>query len=78
VELSAHLGHADPAITASVYAGEFEKASRSDARRDRIEGMMGTALGSFVETNGGSSGQSASTPEPPDVALLAAKRSVQQ
>jgi len=40
VELSAHLGHRDPSITASVYAHEWEKASRSDARRARIEVML--------------------------------------
>jgi integrase len=40
VELSAHLGHRDPSVTASVYAHEWEKASRSDARRSRIEAML--------------------------------------
>jgi integrase len=47
VELSAHLGHCDPSITASTYAHEWEKASRSDARRARIEAML---LGSGMET----------------------------
>jgi len=40
VELSPHLGHRDPSVTASVYAHEWEKASRSDARRARIEAML--------------------------------------
>lgn len=44
VELSAHLGHRDPSITASTYSHEFEKASRSDARRARLDGMFGRAL----------------------------------
>jgi integrase len=43
VELSAHLGHRDPSVTASVYAQEFEKATRSDARRTRIESMYAPA-----------------------------------
>jgi integrase len=40
VELSAHLGHRDPAVTASVYSHEFEKAARSDERRARLDGMF--------------------------------------
>jgi hypothetical protein len=44
VELSAHLGHRDPAITASTYSHEFKKAARSEARRARIDGMFGDAL----------------------------------
>ena len=45
VELSAHLGHRDPSITASTYSHEFEKAARSDARRARLDGMFGSTLG---------------------------------
>jgi integrase len=44
VELSSHLGHASPAITASTYSHEFERAARSDERRARIESMYGDAL----------------------------------
>lgn len=44
VELSAHLGHRDPAITASTYSHEFEKAARSDQRRARLDGMFGSSL----------------------------------
>lgn len=44
VELSSHLGHRDPAVTASVYSHEFEKASRSDERRARLDGMFGKSL----------------------------------
>jgi integrase len=53
VELSAHLGHGTPAVTASVYAVEFERASRSDERRSRIESMFGDALETPAETNEG-------------------------
>lgn len=52
VELSAHLGHRDPSVTASVYA----QASRSDARRSRIEAMLSgsgmEALALLQEQNG--------------------------
>jgi len=44
VELSAHLGHRDPSITASTYSHEFEKAARSDARRARLDAMFGGSL----------------------------------
>ena len=42
VELSAHMGHRDPAVTARVYSHEFERARRSDARRDRLDGIFGS------------------------------------
>lgn len=51
-ELSAHLGHRDPAITASVYTHEFEKAARSDQRRARLDGMFGSILAAPVGSNG--------------------------
>ncbi|HET7445820.1 MAG TPA: tyrosine-type recombinase/integrase [Solirubrobacterales bacterium] len=41
VELSRHLGHSNPAITASVYAGEFEAAARAEERRNLIGSMFG-------------------------------------
>ena len=44
VEVSAHMGHATPQITASTYSHEFEKAARSDARRARLDGIFGSAL----------------------------------
>ncbi|MEZ5076967.1 MAG: site-specific integrase [Solirubrobacterales bacterium] len=40
VELSRHLGHSNPAITASVYAGEFEAAARAEERRKLIGSMF--------------------------------------
>jgi integrase len=55
VELSSHLGHSSPAITASTYSHDFERAARSDERRKRIEGMFGSALETSVETEDGSS-----------------------
>lgn len=44
VELSARLGHRDPAVTASVYSHEFEAASRSDERRRRLDDLYGSAM----------------------------------
>jgi integrase len=44
VELSAHLGHRDPAVTMNTYSHEFEKAARSDARRSRLDGIFARAL----------------------------------
>jgi integrase len=41
VELSARLGHRDPAITASTYSHEFEAASRSPQRRARLDAIYG-------------------------------------
>lgn len=62
VELSAHLGHRDPAITASVYAHEFERASRSDERRARLDAMFGSSVVAPVVARDGSKGQEASRP----------------
>jgi integrase len=74
VELSAILGHRDPSITARVYAQEFEKASRSDARRERIEGMFGPALGSVMEATGHRGPLQPATDDGGNVALIAATR----
>lgn len=41
VELSARLGHRDPAITAAIYSHDFEAAARSDQRRARLDAMYG-------------------------------------
>jgi integrase len=41
VSLSAHLGHGSPAITASCYSHEFERAQRGDERRKRLDAMFG-------------------------------------
>ncbi len=45
VELSARLGHRDPAVTASVYAHEFEAAARSAQRRTRLDAIYGGDTG---------------------------------
>jgi integrase len=55
VELSARLGHRDPAITAAVYSHEFEAAARSDQRRSRLDALYGADDGSVMaaaEVNG--------------------------
>ncbi len=52
VELSAHLGHANPQITAQVYSHEFEKAARSDARRARLDSIFGSAMEAIGRSNG--------------------------
>lgn len=59
VELSAHLGHRDPAITASVYAHEFERANRSDERRARLDAMFGSGVVAPVVARDGCSPQDA-------------------
>ena len=41
VQLSAHLGHRSPAITASTYSHEFERHARTDERRARLDAMFG-------------------------------------
>lgn len=81
VELSSHLGHASPAITASTYSHEFERAARSDERRQRIEGLFGGALETSVETEDRSSGQEtadADLGKPASVHEIAARRSSRQ
>lgn len=81
VELSSHLGHASPAITASTYSHEFERAARSDERRARIEGLFGGALETSVETEDGSNGQEmadADLGKPASVHQIAARRSSRQ
>ena len=44
VELSARLGHGNPAITASVYSHEFEVARRSHERRARLDAIYGSTV----------------------------------
>lgn len=71
VELSAHLGHRDPAITMSIYSHEFEKAARSDARRTRLDSIFGSAL---VAPDHSGANQDATVADA-NVADLQAKRS---
>jgi hypothetical protein len=45
VEVQRQAGHANPAITLRLYGGEFEKAKRRDALRDKIAGSgLGAVL----------------------------------
>lgn len=74
VELSQRLGHRDPAITASVYSHEFEAASRSDARRARLD----TIYGSILETAEVKQGQQTAKGATAEVADLQGKRDTSQ
>lgn len=69
-ELSARLGHRDPAVTASVYTHEFERAARSDARRARLDALYG----STVAASERSGAQDGDLPAGGEVADLQAKR----
>ncbi len=44
VQLSARLGHRDPAVTARIYAHPIEGAGTSDARAAKLEAIYGEAL----------------------------------
>jgi integrase len=70
VELSAHLGHRDPAVTMNTYSHEFEKAARSEARRTRLDGIFGSALVA-ADRNGSTQSEAAAAT---NVADLQAKR----
>lgn len=70
VELSAHLGHADPAITLRVYSHEFATAAHSEARRARLDAIFGSSV---VAADGNRAPQTA-TPEPTNIASMQAKR----
>jgi len=59
VELSAHLGHRDPSVTAAVYSHEFESAARSPERRARLDAMFGTTLAAADGSEGRQTGPSA-------------------
>lgn len=74
VELSARLGHRDPAITASVYSHEFEKAARSDRRRARLDSIYGADDGSTVAAADRSDGQQTPTEHPANLADMQAER----
>lgn len=74
VELSAHLGHRDPAVTASVYSHEFEKSARSDQRRARLDGMFAGSMAALGAASGDASPTTAARPATAQVAALQAKR----
>ena len=70
VELSARLGHGNPAITASVYSHEFEVARRSGERTARLDAIYG----STVAAQGRSEAQPVEAPTSAEVADLQARR----
>jgi len=74
VELSRTLGHRDPAITASTYSHEFERATRSDERRARLDSMFGSKLA----TPDRSAARQTDMAEAGNVADLQAKRAAPQ
>lgn len=73
-ELSARLGHASPAITASVYAHDFEAVARGAERRARLDVMYGSA----VAATDRSPAQRETPPVGAEVADLQARRDAAQ
>lgn len=71
VTVSRQLGHADPAITLRVYAGEFDRARHAEGIRAALE----SAYGSIVEARVGSERYAAARPAVREVSDLQAKRS---
>jgi integrase len=51
VELSKHLGHADPSITMKRYSHEFEKAERGEALREGLGNLYGPSLAAALATD---------------------------
>ena len=78
VELSARLGHRDPAITAAVYSHDFEAAARSDQRRARLDALYGADDGSLMAASEGSGTQPGLTAKNAEVADLQAIREQRQ
>ena len=81
VELSKRLGHADPSITASVYAHDFEAAARSDQRRARLDsiyGFLGFDVAAEVAATEVNEGQETAIQESDNLVDLQAKRSAGQ
>jgi len=74
VELSAHLGHRSPAITASVYSHEFERHARTDERRARLDGMYGGGMAAPMAASQRSGAQQTAATVPGEVVDLQAKR----
>lgn len=78
VELSARLGHRDPAVTASVYSHEFEAAARSDQRRARLDAMYGADVSADVPAAGVSEAQQSDPAGGAEVRSLSEIRDVAQ
>lgn len=74
VELSAHLGHRSPAITASVYSHEFERHARTNERRARLDAMFGAGVAAPVAASGRSRARQTTAASPGDIADLQRKR----
>ena len=74
VELSARLGHGNPAITASVYSHEFEVARRSEERTARLDAIYG----STVAAPDRSEAQQSGPPTGAEVTDLQARRELAQ
>ena len=70
VELSARLGHGNPAITASVYSHEFEVARRSEERTARLDAIYGSTVAAQGRSHTQESDRSAGS----EVADLQARR----
>jgi integrase len=74
VELSARLGHRDPAITASVYSHEFEAAARSASRRARLDAIYGSSMAAEMAAPEVNEGQQTATGKIAKVVDLQARR----
>jgi integrase len=77
VELSARLGHRDPAITAAIYSHDFEAQARSGERRTRLDVMYGADNGSDVaarEVNGRQQPRAGTDPEVANLQAIRERR----
>ncbi len=74
VQLSAHLGHRSPAITASTYSHDFERHARTDERRARLDAMFGSACGSVAAATDRSAAQQTDAAPSGEVVDLQRKR----
>jgi integrase len=66
VFVSRQLGHANPAITLSVYAHLFDRVRHAERTRDALE----ASFGSLVEHSAGEGRRPAANPPPAEVASL--------
>ena len=65
--VSRQVGHADPAITLTVYADLFDEARNAAKMRDGLDAAFGNAL----ETAGGNGRQNPPPEQPAEVVYLA-------
>lgn len=78
VELSAHLGHRDPAVTAGAYSHEFERHGRSRERRARLDAMFAPSDASTMPATQRSAAQPATGDPAGELVDLHAKRNAAQ